>query len=204
MRQRDMREQCLSTRTSDRMQVTQVAPLPTTIQPSMSDAVGKFTWGCPQYRKGKGGGTGENTCKKCGKWGHQKDSDCPAFGKKCRICSKPNHFEAVCYSRDRTRSSSSGKAKASKKKGRKPTGKKAKFQADSVVLWQVDSKGGNSVPSAPTDTEDASKETRNLVLLGPPLEAEHSTMNTFSCCEITSRLDGSSTAQHQVYTDTDP
>ena len=43
-----------------------------------------------------------------------------------------------------------------------------------------------------------------MVLSGPPSEATHSTTNTFSCCEITSRLDGSSTAKDQVYTDTDP
>ena len=115
--------------------------------------------------------------------------DCPAFGKKCRICGKPNHFKAICYSRDRSRSVSLGKGKptAKRKMGKKPFGKKAKFQTDSVVLQQMVSKGGNSVPSAATDTDDASNETRKTVLSGPPPEAAHSTMNEFSC-EITSRL----------------
>ena len=119
--------------------------------PLNADAVGKFMRGRPQHRKGKGG---EQSCKKCGKQSHQKDMDCPAFGKKCRVCSKPNHFEAICYSRDRTRSASSGKGKpaAKGKKGKKPFDKKAKFQADSVVLYQGDSKGENSVLSAPVDT----------------------------------------------------
>ena len=49
------------------------------------------------------------------------------------------------------------------------------------------------------------KRAEDSVLSGPPLQAEHSIpTNKFSCCEITSRLDGSSTAQDQVYTDTDP
>ena len=126
---------------------------PTYDNPALNaDAVGKFTRGRPQHKKGKGGGTGNGTCIKCGKQGHQGGSDCPAHGKKCRICGKPNHFEAVCYSRDRTRSSSAGKGKAGKKRGKKPFGKKANFKADSVVLRRVVSKGGNSVPSAPTDT----------------------------------------------------
>ena len=106
---------------------------PTYDNPALNaDAVGKFTRGCSQYQKGKGGGAGD-ACRKCGKRGHQGGSDCPANGKKCRICGKPNHFEAVCYSRDRTRSTSASKGKAGKKKGRKPFGKKTK-QADSVVL----------------------------------------------------------------------
>ena len=178
---------------------------PTYDNPALNaDAVGKFTRGCPQLRKGKGGGSGD-ACRKCGKRGHQGGSDCPAFGKKCRICGKPNHFEAVCFSRDRTRSTSASKGKAGKKRGKKPFGKKANFKADSVVLREVNSKEENSVLSAPTDTEDASKESRNSVLSGPPLQAEHSIpTNKFSCCEITSRPDGSSTAQDQVYTDTDP
>ena len=63
----------------------------------------------------------------------------------------------------------------------------------------------NSILSAPTKTGDASKESRNSVLSGPPLQAEQSTpTNKFSCCEITDRSDGSSTAQDQVYMDTDP
>ena len=65
--------------------------------------------------------------------------------------------------------------------------------------------GVNSILSAPTDTKDALKESRNSVLSGPPLQAEHTIpTNKFSYCEITSRPDGSSTAQDQVYTDTDP
>ena len=124
-----------------------------------------------------------------------------AFGKKFRISGKPNHFKAVCYSRGRTCSASLGKGKPpAKRKGKKPFGKKAKFQADSVVLQQMVSKGGNLVLSAATDMDDALNETQKTVLSGPPPEAEH----TFSCCEITSRLDGSSTAKDQVHTDTDP
>ena len=132
--------------------------------------------------------------------------NCPAFGKKCRICGKPNHFKAICYSRDRACSASSGKGKSplKRKKGKKPFGKKPKFQADSFILQQMVSKGGNSVPSAATNTDDAVNETQKTVLSGPPPEAAHSTMNAFSCCEITSRLDGSSTVQNQVYTDTNP
>ena len=178
---------------------------PTYDNPALNaDAVGKFNRGRPQQRKGKGGGSG-NACRKCGKRGHQGGSDCPAFGKKCRICGKPNHFEAVCFSRDRTRSTSAGKGKAGKKRGKKPYGKKANFKADSVVLREVNSKEENSVLSAPTNTEDALKGDRNSVLSGPPLQVEHSIpTNNFSCCEITSRPDGSSIAQDQVYTDTDP
>ena len=178
---------------------------PTYDNPALNaDAVGRFNRGRPQQRKGKGGSTGD-ACKKCGKRGHKGGSDCPAFGKKCRICGKPNHFEAVCYSRDRTRSTSTGNGKEGKKKGKKPFGKKAKLQADSVVLREVNPEGANPILSAPTDTEDALKENRNSVLSGPPLQAEHTIpTNKFSCCEITSRPDGSSTAQDQVYTDTDP
>ena len=178
---------------------------PTYDNPALNaDAVGRFNRGRPQQRKGKGGSTGD-ACKKCGKRGHKGGSDCPAFGKKCRICGKPNHFEAVCYSRDRTRSTSTGNGKEGKKKGKKPFGKKGKLQADSVVLREVSPEGVNSILSAPTDTEDALKESRNSVLSGPPLQAEHTIpTNKFSCCEITSRPDGSSTAQDQVYTDTDP
>ena len=73
---------------------------PTYDNPALNaDAVGKFTRGHSQYQKGKGGDAGD-ACRKCRKQGHRGGSNCPANGKKCRICGKPNHFEAVCYSRD--------------------------------------------------------------------------------------------------------
>ena len=204
MRPKGKSEQCSSTRTSDRVQVTQVAHLPMTIQPSMPMLLASSHGDISSTEKAREVALEVTLARSAVSRVTRKTLDCPANGKKCRICSKPNHFEAVCYSRDWTKSSSADKDKAGKKKGKKPFGKKAKFQADSVVLHQGDSKGENSVLSAPADMDDASKETRNSVLSGPPLEAAHSTMNAFSCCEIISRLNGSGTAQDQVYIDTDP
>ena len=67
------------------------------------------------------------------------------------------------------------KGKAGKKKGnKKPFGKKAKFQADSVVLREVNSKEENSVPSAPTDTEVASKEQEENSILSAPTKGDAS------------------------------
>ena len=39
-------------------------------------------------------------CRFCGRDHPFKKELCPAFGKKCRKCSKPNHFESQCKSRD--------------------------------------------------------------------------------------------------------
>lgn len=41
----------------------------------------------------------EIPCGNCGRRHARKRESCPAFGKKCRICSKPNHFAQVCRSR---------------------------------------------------------------------------------------------------------
>ena len=39
------------------------------------------------------------TCQYCGlKVTHSKKEDCPAYGKKCNICKKKNHFARVCKS----------------------------------------------------------------------------------------------------------
>lgn len=41
----------------------------------------------------------QNHCFRCGRSGHySKDVNCPARGKVCSKCSKPNHFAAVCKS----------------------------------------------------------------------------------------------------------
>ena len=38
-------------------------------------------------------------CFKCGGiWPHGKTENCPAIGKNCNRCEKPNHFESVCRS----------------------------------------------------------------------------------------------------------
>ena len=40
------------------------------------------------------------TCRNCG-GPYPHDGQCPAFGKLCNFCSKPNHFESVCRSKRR-------------------------------------------------------------------------------------------------------
>ncbi|XP_048759591.2 uncharacterized protein K02A2.6-like [Ostrea edulis] len=38
-------------------------------------------------------------CKKCGN--NHKPNSCPAYGKKCRLCQKPNHFAKQCFTKKR-------------------------------------------------------------------------------------------------------
>jgi len=45
------------------------------------------------------------TCLGCGKTGHRfKTSECPAFGKFCNFCKKPNHFAKQCLQKNRDQS----------------------------------------------------------------------------------------------------
>ena len=37
-----------------------------------------------------------STCKYCGRKHEYNKTKCPAFGKECRKCGKPNHFEGMC------------------------------------------------------------------------------------------------------------
>ena len=50
----------------------------------------------PDYNSYKGGNEGR-ACTNCGHH-HNRGATCPAKGKKCRTCGKPNHFERVCRS----------------------------------------------------------------------------------------------------------
>jgi len=45
-------------------------------------------------------------CRNCGGNHAVKQKSCPAFGKKCLHCGKPNHFEEVCHSKRDCRCSS--------------------------------------------------------------------------------------------------
>ena len=40
-----------------------------------------------------------HNCKNCGRNHAAKQQSCPAFGRKCLHCGKPNHFEKVCHSK---------------------------------------------------------------------------------------------------------
>ena len=40
----------------------------------------------------------EQLCSNCGYEVHLEGKSCPAYGKRCNICSKYNHFAAVCRS----------------------------------------------------------------------------------------------------------
>ena len=42
---------------------------------------------------------GIENCKNCGGSHAAKQKSCPAFGKKCLYCGKPNHFQNVCRSK---------------------------------------------------------------------------------------------------------
>ncbi|XP_055309197.1 myb-like protein F, partial [Sitodiplosis mosellana] len=42
--------------------------------------------------------TNQSKCKRCG-YNHNFNDKCPAQGKTCNVCSKPNHFGSVCKSR---------------------------------------------------------------------------------------------------------
>ena len=44
-----------------------------------------------------------STCKYCGRKHEYSKTKCPAFGKECRKCGKPNHFESMCKSGYKTR-----------------------------------------------------------------------------------------------------
>ena len=50
----------------------------------------------PDHNSYKGGNEGR-ACTNCGHH-HNRGATCPAKGKKCRACGKPNHFERVCRS----------------------------------------------------------------------------------------------------------
>ena len=47
-----------------------------------------------------------HNCKNCGGNHTAKQQSCPAFGRKCLHCGKPNHFEKVCHSKRAGRYSS--------------------------------------------------------------------------------------------------
>ena len=53
--------------------------------------------------RGVAPGFGGSTCPKCGRAAHQNLLFCPANGKLCHLCHKPNHFSAVCRSPARGR-----------------------------------------------------------------------------------------------------
>ena len=53
--------------------------------------------------RGVAPGFGGSTCPKCGRAAHQNLLFCPANGKLCHLCQKPNHFSAVCRSAARGR-----------------------------------------------------------------------------------------------------
>ena len=52
-------------------------------------------------------GARKNTCSKCGS--SHKPRECPAFGRKCNKCGKPNHFAKCCRSTKQNEPSSKGK-----------------------------------------------------------------------------------------------
>ncbi|XP_055307026.1 uncharacterized protein LOC129571275 [Sitodiplosis mosellana] len=43
-------------------------------------------------------GSNHSKCKRCG-YSHDVKGKCPAHGKTCNVCTKPNHFASVCRSR---------------------------------------------------------------------------------------------------------
>ena len=186
------------------MQVTRVAHLPTTIQPSMP-----MPWASSQGDAHSKGKAREEALEM-----HAESVGSGVIKEALTVLPSERNAESVAKPITSKLSASVEtvpgvpplvKARQARREGRSHLAKKTKYQADSVVLREVNSQKENSVLSAPTDTEVASKESRDSVLSGPPLQAEHSIpTNKFSCCEITSRPDGSSTAQDQVYTDTDP
>lgn len=51
-----------------------------------------------QQSQNKSNGNNSNSCRFCN-FKHNK-GECPAYGKVCRACSKKNHFESVCRSRN--------------------------------------------------------------------------------------------------------
>ena len=55
-----------------------------------------------------------DTCSYCGKKGHSKAAiarirvkECPAYGHKCKHCTREHHFETVCRSKDKPKAYSS-------------------------------------------------------------------------------------------------
>ena len=57
----------------------------------------KFKWKKPGETKKYNDYKKRKTCYNCGgHWPHPKGKKCPAFGKICDQCSKPNHFKAMC------------------------------------------------------------------------------------------------------------
>nr|XP_058966743.1 uncharacterized protein LOC131793346 [Pocillopora verrucosa] len=53
-------------------------------------------------------------CKYCGKRNERKRDKCPAFGKTCSSCGKPNHFAAKCFKNSREFKKCSQKSKRKK------------------------------------------------------------------------------------------
>ena len=47
-------------------------------------------------------------CDKCGRASHVSGGVCPATGKTCHICGKPDHFSPQCPNREKAKSSTSG------------------------------------------------------------------------------------------------
>ena len=52
------------------------------------------------------GGKGQNKCRNCGN--NQSPRKCPAYGKECFRCKKPNHFKEFCRSNPQNQSQSQG------------------------------------------------------------------------------------------------
>ena len=72
-----------------------------------------------QYKKKKSDKPVNKTeqCSYCGNRGHGKFAPletrkklCPAYNKKCKTCGKPNHFDVVCKSADKSQQKADGKA----------------------------------------------------------------------------------------------
>ncbi|KAI9562314.1 putative uncharacterized protein K02A2.6-like [Daphnia sinensis] len=73
-----------------------------------------------------------NACQYCAKADHEKLSDCPARGKECSYCGKPNHFAAACYTKQKEKK---GHSRRNKSSGSNGGLKKDVRQCDRNRLW---------------------------------------------------------------------
>jgi hypothetical protein len=86
------------------------APTPTTGTSSTMTGPRRGSWN-PRFGQGGRGGqqgqqpqqSGQQNCTRCGNKGHFHPNYCPAIGRECNFCHKPNHFSKMCRGAARAR-----------------------------------------------------------------------------------------------------
>ena len=173
----------------------------------------------PRPQRQSGGSGRENysqQCNRCGKSNgyNGKKGTCPAWGKECSLCNRPNYFKAAC--RSGVKKVGGGGPQQKQGTTKKSPGKfkaKAKYKADNAewktvpsaksVLSNMDEAVENSVTSEESRCLSKPATWGNLVLKGNRQSSTFlsKTHSVFSCDAIHNT--GHSTLD-QCHTDTDP